>query len=154
MGAALRVDEAGPLGAVLSRLDRPKRAGRGYAARCPAHEDRSASLSIAAGDDGRVLLHCFAGCSTDTVLAALGLQPRDLFPPTLRRAHTPEERHAVWRASREAAWAAALGVLGREAAVIEIAAGLLATGEPLSVEDLARLRVACERVQSARAVLS
>ncbi|SDD32622.1 hypothetical protein [Aquimonas voraii] len=154
MPSALREVEAGPLELVLSRLDRPRRSGRGYLCRCPAHEDRAASLSIAAGDDGRVLLHCFAGCSVDDVVAALGLQRRDLFPPNLRRAHTPEERRAAWRASREAAWAAALGVLGREALVIEIAAGSLAAGEPLSAEDLARLRVACERVEGARAVLT
>lgn len=154
MGAALQWSAAGPLDRVLSRLDRPRRSGRGYLCRCPAHEDRSASLSIAEGEDGRVLLHCFAGCSTQDVLAAIGLQVADLFPPDQRRAHTPEQRRAAWRAAREAAWAAALGVLGREAAVLEIAANELAAGNTLGAEDLARLRVACDRVQSARAVLT
>lgn len=156
MGAALREVEAGPLELVLSRLSGVRRCGRGFIATCsaPEHKDRSASLSIAAGNDGRVLLHCFAGCSVDEVVAGLGLQRRDLFPPNVRRAHTPEERRAAWRASREAAWAAALGVLGREALVIEIAAGVLAAGDPLSKEDLARLRMACDRVESARAVLT
>lgn len=38
--------------------------GRGprWIARCPAHDDSEPSLSIGTGDDGRVLLHCFAGC--------------------------------------------------------------------------------------------
>lgn len=53
--------------------------GDGYLARCPAHPDRNASLSIGEGDDGRLLLHCFAGCSLDAILEALHLDARDLF---------------------------------------------------------------------------
>ncbi len=40
-------------------------------ARCPAHEDRSPSLSLRDGDDGRLLVHCFAGCAGREVLTAL-----------------------------------------------------------------------------------
>jgi hypothetical protein len=47
-------------------------------ARCPAHEDRSPSLSITRKSD-RVLLNCQAGCNTDDVLAALSLTRQDLF---------------------------------------------------------------------------
>lgn len=46
--------------------------------RCPAHEDGTASLSVSNGD-GKVLLHCHAGCTTDTILQAIGLTTRDLF---------------------------------------------------------------------------
>lgn len=46
---------------------------------CPAHEDRSPSLSARSGADGRALVHCFAGCETAEVLAALGLTARELF---------------------------------------------------------------------------
>lgn len=56
------------------------RNGHGYTARCPAHEDRHNSLSISEGDDGRVLLKCFAGCSTESILDAAGLVWEDLFP--------------------------------------------------------------------------
>jgi putative DNA primase/helicase len=45
---------------------------------CPFHEDHTPSLHVTNGD-GKVLLHCLAGCSTDEVLAALGLSMRDLF---------------------------------------------------------------------------
>jgi len=38
-----------------------RQTGSGWSARCPAHEDRQASLSIAEGEDGRVLLKCHAG---------------------------------------------------------------------------------------------
>jgi hypothetical protein len=42
--------------------------------------DSRASLSIAEGGDGRVLMHCFAGCDTEAILAAIGLEMFDLFP--------------------------------------------------------------------------
>jgi hypothetical protein len=49
-------------------------AGRGrWMAKCPAHPDRSPSLSISEGRDGRVLLRCFAGCKTEDVLERLSL---------------------------------------------------------------------------------
>ena len=54
-----------------------------WLAQCPAHGDRSPSLSIRELDDGRVLLHDFGGCDTQAVLEALGLTLADLFerPP-------------------------------------------------------------------------
>jgi len=58
------------------------RAGSGWMARCPAHDDRHASLSIGAGHDGRVLLHCHARCTPDAICAAAGVELRDLFPDT------------------------------------------------------------------------
>ena len=44
----------------------------GFDGRCPAHDDQHASLSVGLGDDGRLLLHCHAGCSPADVLRALG----------------------------------------------------------------------------------
>jgi hypothetical protein len=64
---------------LLSRLKRVKGTGSGWQARCPAHEDRVASLSVSEGDDGRALVKCHAGCAAETVAAALGLQLADLF---------------------------------------------------------------------------
>jgi hypothetical protein len=64
---------------VLDRLSRVKQNSRGYEALCPAHEDRTPSLSIAEGEDGRVLLNCFAGCSTEAVVERLGLEMHDLY---------------------------------------------------------------------------
>ena len=65
---------------VQSGLKGLHRCGDGYLARCPAHEDRTPSLSIHQGSDGRILLHCWAGCQTQAVLGALGLSWADLFP--------------------------------------------------------------------------
>jgi putative DNA primase/helicase len=50
-------------------------------ARCPAHDDRQASLSVTVGDDGRALVHCHAGCSIHAVTDALGIAAADLFQP-------------------------------------------------------------------------
>jgi hypothetical protein len=69
-----------PIQQLLGKLKGVKESGKGWIARCPAHEDGNASLSISEGDDGRVLLKCFAGCSTDDIVAAVGLKMADLFP--------------------------------------------------------------------------
>jgi RecA-family ATPase len=57
-----------------------KRTGSGYQAKCPAHDDRVASLSIGEGDDGRILLKCHAGCPADAVLARVGMGWSDVLP--------------------------------------------------------------------------
>lgn len=84
----------------VSQLERARKSGPGWTARCPAHEDRSPSLSVREGDDGRVLVHCFGGCTTDKICAALGLHVTDLFPGepidwNRFKPRTPEERQAA-----------------------------------------------------------
>jgi hypothetical protein len=56
-----------------------RRNGNGFLVCCPAHRDSTPSLSIDVGDNGAVLLHCFAGCSTKSICAAVGIQDADLF---------------------------------------------------------------------------
>jgi putative DNA primase/helicase len=48
-----------------------RKAGGGWMTRCPSHDDREPSLSIREGDDGKVLVHCHAGCDQGRVIAAL-----------------------------------------------------------------------------------
>lgn len=76
----MRVEE------VLSRLQGVRRSRDSWIARCPAHQDRSPSLSIRR-NDGKTLLHCFAGCMTHDICAALKIEMRDLFngPRTFQR---------------------------------------------------------------------
>lgn len=68
---------------VLPKLDNVKKSGSGFMARCPAHDDGTASLSVSAGREHPVVLHCHAGCERDDILAKLGLtwdqvcEPRD-----------------------------------------------------------------------------
>jgi 5S rRNA maturation endonuclease (ribonuclease M5) len=73
-------DPAGgsPLELLLSRLE-ARRNGSGWQACCPAHDDRTPSLSIAEGDNGCVLLRCHAGCTTEAIVSELGLTMSDLF---------------------------------------------------------------------------
>ncbi len=84
------------LSEVLSRLDHVREIRPGqYRAKCPAHDGKSTdSLSISEGQDGSVLLHCWGACDTETVVEALGLRLKDLFPP---RDLTPEGRRAYAR---------------------------------------------------------
>ena len=83
-----------PLERVLAKLPGAKRQGNSYKAKCPAHDDLQASLSVSAGDDGRVLLKCFAGCEPKAVVERLGLQMSDLFAEKLRAA-TPARKRIV-----------------------------------------------------------
>ena len=52
---------------------RAKRNGNGYIDHCPAHEDKNPSLSINYAPDGKLLLHCFAGCSFEEIINAAGV---------------------------------------------------------------------------------
>lgn len=66
---------------LISLLDKVKSTGKSrWQARCPAHPDKGPSLSIREMDDGRVLVHCFAGCSVHEIVQAVGLELSDLFP--------------------------------------------------------------------------
>lgn len=75
-----------PLDRVILHLDQhgcdPKKNGVGWKSRCPSHEDNAPSLSVSEGDDGRVLLNCFAGCKADSIVDAIGLKVADLFVPS------------------------------------------------------------------------
>jgi AAA domain len=66
---------------ILDLLQGVTRNGDGWKARCPAHDDQTPSLSIKEGDDGRTLLKCHAGCTTEAICAKLNLTLADLFPP-------------------------------------------------------------------------
>jgi len=69
-----------PVDSILSKLPDARPNGNGWVARCPAHDDRRASLSISIGDDDRVLLHCHAGCTPGDVVGAMELKLADLMP--------------------------------------------------------------------------
>ena len=136
-----------PIDQILGRLDAAKRVGDGYVARCPAHEDKSPSLRVKEGDDGRVLLHDFGGCTALDVVQALGLTLADLYPRRVKGA-------GLTRAGRsQGDWAAALGVLSREATIVSIAAREIIEGRSLDEHDCGRLALAIGRIDSARMVL-
>lgn len=65
---------------ILERLDGVKTVGQSHIAKCPAHDDKTPSLKLTELRDGRILLHCFAGCAPHEILTAIGLAMGDLFP--------------------------------------------------------------------------
>lgn len=75
----MRVDQ------VLDRLEAVTGHEPQWSARCPAHEDRHASLSIGIGRDGRILLTCHAGCDLAAITHAMGIEERDLFADASER---------------------------------------------------------------------
>jgi hypothetical protein len=73
--------------ALAQRCDQATLKGDSWTACCPAHDDTTPSLSITPSADGtKALLHCFAGCTLEAILAALGLTTFDLgvsLPPAV-----------------------------------------------------------------------
>lgn len=74
----LHADAATAYERILDKLEGVKRTGVKATARCPAHEDSVASLSLKA-IEGRVLVYCFAGCHTEDVVTAIGWKMGDLY---------------------------------------------------------------------------
>lgn len=132
---------------LVSRLTRVRQSGVGrFTACCPAHEDRSPSLTVRELPDGRILLHCFGGCDTEAVLAAVGLTFSDLFPEPLTRERLPRIR-------RPFSADEALECLTSESAVVAICAADIAQGKALDAIDQARLDLAVGRIATALEVV-
>ena len=137
-----------PTEIVLGFLENVQRRGPDrWLARCPAHRDRTPSLSIREGYDGCALLYCFAGCSTYNVLDAIGLDMADLFP---RR---PQSSSSTSLARRRVAPPIpardALELLEEETIRVEITAIRLAQGEPIEAHCEA-LEIAAGRIAAIR----
>jgi putative DNA primase/helicase len=74
-----------------------RKAGGSWTARCPAHDDRTPSLSIRDSDQEKVLVYCHADCDQRDVIAALKEQglwadhgPRSLSQSACRTPVQPE----------------------------------------------------------------
>jgi len=84
---------------LLGLLNGVTRTARGWTSRCPSHSDKSPSLSVREAEDGRILLHCFAGCTLEEICAAMSIRVRDLFPdagkPSRQLRHERRQREAV-----------------------------------------------------------
>lgn len=125
---------------LLSRLDGVKRTGRSrWMARCPAHEDKRASLAITELGDGRILLHCFALCDAQSVLSAVGLEFNALFPERAIDTHCKIERRPFPASD-------VLRAIAFEARLVSLAALDMAHGRELSEEGRKRLLLANQRI--------
>lgn len=126
---------------VLSRLAGVRKTGSGtWVAKCPSHQDRTPSLSLRQADD-RVLLHCFAGCGTDDILAALGLTFADVMPERVAH-HRPRMKPAF-------PYADVLQILGYDVMQTAIAASEMAAGRELSPADRVTLVISADRCAKA-----
>ncbi len=128
---------------LLARLEGVRQTAPGrWVSRCPAHEDRSPSLSVRELDDGRVLVHCFVGCGAADVVAAVGLTLSDLFSKRLAHSAKPT-RPNHWHAAR-----LALRAMSAETLLVAVAAENISKGMKFSPEDHARLILAAGRCRA------
>jgi hypothetical protein len=127
-----------PADKLLQRLHGVRQRGPGqWSARCPAHADRSPSLSIRERDDGALLVHCWAGCDADAIVGAAGLGLADLFPA----------RSSSGKPSKLKLPAAqALEILNREALLIYVVGSDMHRGRTIDDAGFDRLAVAVRRV--------
>jgi len=127
--------------ALLAQLQKVKATGRGrWIACCPAHEDRTPSLTIAEGDDGRVLIHCFAGCDVSSVVGAVGMTLSDLMPDAPIAQQTRRVRIPALDVLR---------AMKFNATVVALAACDLGNGIALSVADKNKLLAIAGEFQQA-----
>lgn len=71
---------------VLSQLEGVRKSGSGWVARCPLHEDNTASMKVDE-KDGTILVKCHAGCDQKELAAKLGLGGNG---------HNPQEPEATY----------------------------------------------------------
>jgi hypothetical protein len=138
---------------LLGRLDGVIRTGAGrWSARCPAHEDRSPSLSVRL-DGGQLLFHCHAGCAPADVLAAVGLGWCDLYADPWEAAYRVACAEGAHRAHREKQRRELINGIDMavERMILRIAAADLRAGRSLTIEDRGRVEVARLRVEAANA---
>lgn len=111
----------------LVHLTKVRSIGRDrWQACCPAHEDRSPSLSIKLGGDGRLLVHCFAGCTAREVVESVGMGLADLFPDGA----FDREAYARQKQAEEAADRAV-----HDALIVKLARCDIAKGKPLTTSQ-------------------
>ena len=132
-----------PVATLLDRLQKVRARGpANWTAACPAHADAHPSMTIKELEDGRVLVHCFAGCSVEAIVGALGLELDALFPPR------PVEHAAGLRRSFPAA--DVLACVAEECLIVANASSILRQGGSLPDAEHERLMVAAERILEAR----
>lgn len=142
-----------PLTNILNRLEGVSKTPNGYVARCPAHNDRSPSLSLSEADNGKILVHCFAGCPVLDVLGAIQLELADLFPRRQESNTGSHSRGITNRWSIGAELRAAINVLALESEILLIG-GRKSIAGTITFDDLERIALAVSRIFDARAVLN
>ena len=113
-----------------------------WTACCPAHGDKNPSLGIRLMDDGRILLHCFAGCSVEEIAGAAGLSITDLYPEREIPAGAGPVKPAFFASDL-------MRIIHFEALIVLIVALDIDKGRMPSEETRRRIRIAYERIDEA-----
>jgi hypothetical protein len=128
---------------LLDRLEKVRSTGPGrWSACCPSHRDGKPSLSIREADDGRLLIHCFAGCDVGEIVAAIGLELEQLFPTP------PSTPFGRGRIERLMTARQGLEIVAQEALVTAVIGSDAANGKPLTRELADRLWLATGRIRA------
>lgn len=129
---------------IVAKLSKVKRTGNGnWLACCPAHEDTNPSMTLHEAQDGRILVHCWAGCTFEEIVGAVGLGWEPWFPPK-----QPDDfKRAV---KRPYPAADVLEALSFECIVVAVHAADIATGVQLTEKEKVRLWIAFERFENGR----
>ena len=128
---------------LLARLEKVKSAGpMRWHACCPSHPDKTPSLAVREMGDGRILVHCFSGCSASDIVGALGFELKDLMPPPDNVTFFKPVRKP-WSDSD------ALKLLAREATIVALATSALSDGMRLSPATTDRVAQAAGNIADA-----
>jgi hypothetical protein len=124
----------------LNHFDGVRETGNGqYSCRCPAHEDKSASLGIKQGDGDRILLNCFAGCDVKSILDSVGLDWKDII----------NEEKLYQAEKHKFNPFAVLKMIRDEVLIIGLSSSQIRAGKALNDEDHDRLLKAVGNVRDA-----
>ena len=126
---------------LIARLEKLRRSGDGkWLACCPAHQDKSPSLAIKHTNDGKILIHCFAGCDVDSIVSSIGLTLADLMPdidnPEYKKGSKPPKFNKYELFDR----------LAYESIILCLAIRQLINNEPLGLDDQKRVLKAEETI--------
>ena len=81
-----------------------RKSGSGWVDLCPAHDDRTPSLSINIAADGKLLLNCFVGCTFESIVRAAGLSSSSKLREVTRSDLEQIKRQQIEEAKRKAAY--------------------------------------------------
>ena len=127
---------------LLQNLSKVRQTGKSkWLALCPAHADKSPSLAIAEGDDGRVLIKCFGGCDTRSVLQSVGLDWGDIFD-----AMSNTQQCGVNRKARLISAADALSIIYESTLFICVVGADIQKNRDISDHDFEHLGICCSRI--------
>lgn len=133
---------------LLGRLEGVRSTGRDrWVAKCPVsghkHGDRSRSLSVRLADGGATLVHCFAGHEVAAIVAAVGLELADLFPPRENGVHRSSPRRPSFD------WAGFVRYFETDLLIVLVVLRDVVGRRSVSESDLGAARAAAARINRA-----